>query len=50
MDFISKVNSVYQKEIDKYKPAVDAIKTAAKGKDVVEKLPEKNRSEEGIER
>lgn len=49
MDFINKVNAVYQKEIDKYKPAVEAIRTAAKGKDVVEQLPDKKKQEE-IER
>lgn len=50
MDFINQVNSVYKNAIDKYKPAVEAIKTAAKGKDVVEKLPEKNRTQEENER
>ncbi len=43
MDFASKVSSTYDKEIKKYQSAIDAVKEAAKGKDVIEQLPELKR-------
>lgn len=43
MDFASKVSSTYDKEIKKYQPAIDAVKEAARGKEVIEQLPDKKR-------
>lgn len=47
MDFINKVNSAYDKGIRSYrdKGVIDAIKTAARGKDVIEQLPDRKHEE-----
>lgn len=43
MDFASRVSSTYDKEIKKYQSAIDAVKEVARGKEVIEQLPDKKR-------